>query len=88
MKYTKELTLKACAEFVPIIVEHSKEAHVSFPELFKLAAIEAFKQINIAQGAVVFGMDKSYACLIIQEGLKELAEQGWIEFGNVNVYWG
>jgi hypothetical protein len=88
MKYTKELTLKACAEFVPTLVEHSKAAHTNIPELLRHAAIEAFKQINIAQGAVTLGIDKSYACLIIQVGLREIADKGMIEFGSINQYWG
>lgn len=81
MKYHKDVVLSACSQFVPALVEHSKSAHVNIPELLRHAAIEAFKQMNIIEGASSFDWSKGQACLIIQRGLKELTEKGYIEFG-------
>ena len=80
MKYPKDAVLAACAEFVPTLVAHGKSAHVNVPELLRHAAIEAFKQMNVIQGATSLTWDKGQACLIIQAGLRELSEQGYIEY--------
>jgi hypothetical protein len=81
MNYHKDVVLIACAQFVPTLVEHGKSAHVNIPELLRHAAIEAFKQMNLIQGAPSLDWEKGQACLIIQKGLNELSEKGFIEFG-------
>jgi hypothetical protein len=88
MKYTNELVHKACAEFVPTLVENKHLAHLSLPELLQKAGLEIFKQMNIAYGVASFHPDKAYAALIIQDGLKEVSERGFLEFGEQNGYWG
>jgi hypothetical protein len=67
MNYHKDVVLIACAQFVPTLVEHGKSAHVNIPELLRHAAIEAFKQMNLIQGAPSLDWEKGQACLIIQK---------------------
>jgi hypothetical protein len=82
MKQHKDAVLMACAQFVPTLVEHGKSAHVNMPELLRYAAIEAFKQMNMIQGASSLDWSKGQACLTIQAGLRELSEKGFLEYGD------
>lgn len=86
MKYTKELLLKACAEFVPTLVEHQQSAHVNMPELLKHAAVEAFVQQYTEEYNE--SSNKCFASFMIRKGLLELKEYGCLYYGRVENYWG
>lgn len=88
MKYSQQLVWKAVYEICPAFeVVNADRTIINLPTALKSVAVDLFIRCGVYGSKENFTTNQAYATMIIQDALRELQNEGFMTFGDVNEYW-